>query len=296
VESSPLRHRLLLLTAAFLFSTGGAAFKATTLNAWQVAGFRSGIAAVVLIAALPEARRGWSLRIVPVAFAYAATLVTFVMANKLTTSANAIFLQSTAPLYLLFFSPLLLHERIRRADVLFLLGILAGVTLVFLGTQSAVATAPDPRRGNAVALLSGLSYALMLTGLRWLGRQGGSPGLAAAALGNLLACVCALPLALPVRNAVAADIVLLLYLGVIQIGLAYVCLTHGLRHVPAVEATTVLMIEPALNPVWTWFVHGENPGALPIAGGVLILAASLTSVWRRARPAAAAAASAPPAG
>ena len=89
----------------------------------------------------------------------------------------------------------------------------------------------------------------MLVGLRWLGRDGkGTAGLAAATLGNILAFVCALPLALPVHSAGAADIAVLLYLGIVQIGLAYVCLTRALRHVPGLEATTLLMIEPALEP------------------------------------------------
>src|SRR3954451_22727717 len=129
MDSSPVRNRLLLLTAAVLFSTGGAAFKAVTLTAWQVSGFWSGIAAVVLLAAIPETRRRWSWRMVPVAAAYGATLLTFVLANRLTTAANAIFLQSTAPLYLLLLSPLLLHEPIRRADVLYMVVVLGGISL-----------------------------------------------------------------------------------------------------------------------------------------------------------------------
>ena len=125
MASSPLRNRLLLFTAALLFSTGGAAIKAATLTGWQVACFRSGVAAAVLLAVLPEARRAWSWRIVPVAAAYAATLITFVLANRLTTSANAIFLQSTAPLYLLLLSPLLLREPIHRADLLYMAAVVA---------------------------------------------------------------------------------------------------------------------------------------------------------------------------
>lgn len=285
MHSSPLRNRLLLVTAAILFSTGGAAFKAVTLGGWQVASFRSGIAAIVLLAAIPEARRGWSWRIVPVAFAYAATLITFVLANRLTTAANAIFLQSTAPLYLLLLGPLLLDEAIERADIVYMVGVLGGATLFFLGTQSALATAPDPQRGNAIALGSGVSYALMLAGLRWLARHGGNAtGLGAAALGNILACLCALPMALPVRGGHASDLAVLLYLGIVQIGLAYVCLTRAIRHVPAVEATTVLMIEPAMSPVWSWLVHGERPAALPLVGGAVILAASMINTWRRAKP------------
>ena len=80
MDSSPIRHRLTLVAAALLFSTGGAAFKAITLNGWQVACFRSGIAAIVLAAAMPEARRGWSWRMAPVGLAYAATLVSYIRA------------------------------------------------------------------------------------------------------------------------------------------------------------------------------------------------------------------------
>jgi drug/metabolite transporter, DME family len=295
MQSSFLRSRLLLVTSAVLFSTGGAAFKAVSLTAWQVSGFRSGIAAVVLLAVIPEARRGWSWRIFPVAAAYAATLLMFVLANRLTTAANAIFLQSTAPLYLLLLSPLLLHEPIRRSDVLYIVAVLAGISLFLVDTQPALVTAPDPRRGNWIALGSGVSYAFMLAGLRWLGRYTKIPAaLGAATLGNILAFVCALPLALPVANAGATDILVLLYLGIVQIGLAYVCLTRALRDVPGIEATTLLMIEPALSPLWSWLVHGERPGVLPLAGGAVIIAASLVNTWRRALQDGAPAASPPP--
>lgn len=276
------RYRLFLAAAAILFSTGGAAIKAIHLSAWQVASFRSGIAALVLLAALPESRRGWSWRIAPVAAAYAATLILFVVANRLTTAANAIFLQSTAPLFILLLAPIVLHEKVHRGDVLYMLIVLAGVTLFFAGAEKAVATAPDPRRGNAIALASGVTYALMLVGLRWLARHGGaSSGLAATTLGNIFAFLCALPMALPVAHVAAADVGTLLYVGVVQVGLAYVLLTRGIRHVPAVEATTLLMLEPAMNPFWSWLVHGERPGALPLAGGAIILVASALNTWLR---------------
>lgn len=283
MESSPIRNRLMLVAAALLFSTGGAAFKAITLNGWQVACFRSAIAAVVLVVALPEARRGWSWRMVPVGLAYAATLVSFVVANKLTTAANAIFLQSTAPLYLLLLGPWLLREPLRRADVVYLVGVFAGIALFFVGSESAVATAPDPPRGNLIALGSGVVYALMLAGLRWLARDHRSAGLGAAVLGNIFASVCTLPMALPVGSITRSDVLLLVYLGVVQIGLAYILLTRAIRHIPAVEATTVLMIEPAMNPVWSWLVHGETPSPLSLSGGALILAASAVNTWKRAR-------------
>ncbi|MCP5120708.1 MAG: EamA family transporter, partial [bacterium] len=110
--------RIQLVVTAVLFSTGGAVIKATTLTGWQVACFRSGTAAVAVLLLIPAARRHWSPRTVSVGLAYAATMVLYVTSNKLTTAANAIFLQSTAPLYLLLLAPWLLKEKIRRADVL----------------------------------------------------------------------------------------------------------------------------------------------------------------------------------
>ena len=103
-----------VLAAALLFSTGGAAIKACSLTGWQVAGFRSGVAAVALWLLVPGARRQWNWRTLLAGIFYAATLILFVTANKLTTSANAIFLQSTAPLYLLLLGPLVLREPVRR--------------------------------------------------------------------------------------------------------------------------------------------------------------------------------------
>src|SRR3990172_9137079 len=97
--------QLQLLAAAVLFSTGGAAIKACTLSSWQIASFRSVIAAVALFLLLPDARRRWTWRAVAVGAAYAATLMLFVLGNKLTTAANTIFLQSTAPLYILLLGP-----------------------------------------------------------------------------------------------------------------------------------------------------------------------------------------------
>lgn len=284
MESSGVRNRLLLASAALLFSTGGAAIKAASLTSWQVASFRSGVAAVFLIAALPEARRGWRWRIVPAATAYAATLILFVLANRLTTSANAIFLQSTAPLYLLLLGPWLLREPVRRADWICIAAVAAGLVLIFAGAPVAAITAPDPRRGNLFGLASGLTWALTVTGLRWLARAGeGNSATATVAAGNLIGFLVALPMALPVGGAGAGSIAVILYLGVIQIGIAYILVTRAIRHIPAFEATTVLLLEPAMNPVWAWLIHGERPGSWALAGGCVILMATLGNTWRQAR-------------
>src|SRR3954462_1333030 len=109
-ESSPLNSRLLVLAAAALFSTGGAAIKATSLTAWQVASLRSTVAIAALLVLLPRARRRPTASMLAVGVAYAATLILFVVATKLTTAADAIFLQDTAPLYVLLAAPFLLGE------------------------------------------------------------------------------------------------------------------------------------------------------------------------------------------
>lgn len=279
-----LTNRLLLLAAALLFSTGGAAIKACSLGSWQVAGFRSGVAAVAVFALLPAARRGLSWRVLPVATAYAATLILFVTATKLTTAANAIFLQSTAPLYVLALGLLLLHERVRRSDLFFAVAVGAGLGLFFAARQGTLATAPDPGRGNLLALLSGVAWALTIVGLRWLGRRSdGGGAIATVALGNVIACLISLPAALPVPAHPWTDWLLIGYLGLVQIGLAYYCLTRAIGHVPAFEATTLLLLEPALNPVWVWLIHGERPAPLALGGGALILSATLVHTWNESR-------------
>jgi len=277
-----IRHRLEILGAALLFSTGGAAIKATDLTAWQVAGFRSGVAALAVLLLVRSARRGWSRHVLPVGAAYAATLVLFVYANKLTTSANAIFLQSTAPLYVLLLGPLLLREPIRRRDLVFMAAVVLGLLLFFVGAEAPAATAPDPRTGNVLALLSGVCWALTIMGLRWMGsRSEGASALPTVVAGNTMAFLACLPMALPVAAgaAGAADWGVIAYLGVFQIAGAYLLLAAGMRHVPALEASTLLLLEPALNPLWAWLVHGERPGVWSLAGGALILSATIVKTW-----------------
>jgi drug/metabolite transporter (DMT)-like permease len=283
--SKSAKNRLGIFTAAILFSTGGAAIKACSLSSWAVAGFRSGIAAVVLYLVLPGARRGWTRRTLLIGLAYAATLILFVLANKTTTSANAIFLQSTAPLYLLLLGPLVLHEPIRKIDVAVISAVATGAVLLLFGSEATAATAPDPGRGNLLAVISGATWALTLTGFRWLGKHSANndSGAATVIAGNFIAFVVCLPLAIEGVHASPVDIVVLLYLGIFQIGLAYVLLTRSMREVPGLEASTLLLIEPVFNPVWTWIVHGERPGTLALVGGALIIMAAFAGTAWQAR-------------
>ena len=279
------RSRLLILGAALLFSTGGVAIKITSLTGWQVAGLRSGIAALTLTLLIPGWRRWWQPRALAVGVAYAATMILFVIANKLTTAANTIFLQGTAPLYVLLLGPWLLGERTRRNDLLFTTLLFGGMLLFFVGTEPASTTAPAPERGNWLALLAGFSCAMTLLGLRWLGRRDavGSPddvGRAVVA-GNLIACAVCLPLALPILESQPTDWVTVAYLGVFQIGLAYLLLTRGVRHVPALEASLLLLLEPVLNAICAWLVLGELPAPWSLAGCAVIFGATVALTLRR---------------
>jgi drug/metabolite transporter, DME family len=344
--------RIKLIATAALFSTGGAAIKSCALTSWQVAAFRSGIACLAFLAMVPAARRMFTWRELWVGLGYAGSMVFFVQANKLTTSANAIFLQSTAPIYILFLAPIFLHERISRRDLLFLACVGAGVLAFFLDEQRPLDTAPKPELGNLVALASGLTWALTVVGMRWLsssrrlpepaapntrgstrgpygieadqrdpvgdasGRAATSSspwtsdahgratisdrvaaraasdsaeprasGVGAVVAGNALA------FALCIGPALAAPIpadadgnplrkwIVIAFLGIFQIALAYVLLTSALRHVEAFEASVLLLIEPVLNPVWAFLVHGERPGAWALAGGVVIVAATAVKTW-----------------
>lgn len=272
-----LAPRSRILLAALLFSTGGAAIKAVSFSGWQVACLRSAVAAATLWLLLPRARQAFGWRPLLVGIAYAATLVSFVLANRLTTSANTIYLQSTAPLYLLLFGPWLLGEPIRRRDLPVLLAVVLGLLLVVLGADRPSVTAPDPARGNALALASGITYALMLCGLRWLGRDeaGHDRGLAAILTGNLVAALATLPMALPFGGHTGTSWGIVLYLGIFQIGVAFYLVATGLRRVSAFEASVLLLLETATNPLWAWLFLAESPSRLALLGGAVIIGATI---------------------
>jgi drug/metabolite transporter (DMT)-like permease len=277
------------VAAAILFSTGGAGIKVEAFTAAQVSVMRSGIAAIVLWFWLRRLdRRGdlsWSPRALLAGVIYAAMLTLFVSATKLTTAANAIFLQSTAPLYILILAPLVLGERFRARDLVYLAALGVGLVCCFLGRPPATATASNPALGNLLGAASGLVWALTLISLRYVGRsdRSGSSSLPAVVAGNAFACLVALPMALPIPAASAAEWATVVYLGVFQIGLAYLCLAVAISRLPALEISLLLLLEPVLNPIWTWLIRGEDPGRWTIAGGAVILTATAAKILYDAR-------------
>lgn len=263
--------RAQVLAAAALFSTGGAAIKACTLDSYAVAGLRSALAAVVLAIAIPGARRNLSPRVFGVAVAYAATLVLFALSNKLTTAVHAILLQSTSPLYIALLSTWLLGERPAARDLLALGVIGVGMGLLLVSGESASAIASDPALGNTLAAGSGVAWALTVMGLRALSRTSPEVAVSAALSGNLLAAAATLPLATRLLPS-ATELGVVIWLGVFQIGLAYLLLTRALPRVPALTASLLLFLEPVLSGVWAWLVHSELPSPTGLAGSAVILA------------------------
>jgi drug/metabolite transporter (DMT)-like permease len=262
-----------IIVAAVLFSTGGAAIKWCGFGAWQLAACRATLAMLTILVLLPEARRGWSWRTVVVGFAYAATTLLYVQANKHTTAASAIFLQAASPLFILFLAPVLLGEHATRRDIAQMAVMGAGMVLFLLGMDRPSATAPNPALGNVLAAICAVTWAFTLIGYRWIVARGSSVA-AAAVAGNVTAAIVSWVMAQPLVGGRPADWAVVVYLGVCQLGIPYLFLARAVPRVRALEVGLFMLIEPVLNPIWAWLVHGETPGPATLVGGALILGAT----------------------
>jgi drug/metabolite transporter (DMT)-like permease len=258
-----------VLAAALLWSTGGLFIKATALDAYELSFGRSLLAALTV--AYFTRRQGFRVNSVTVVVAalYAALLLLFVMATKLTTAANAIFLQYTAPVYVLIFEPLVFKEKYRRADFLVVAACAAGIALFFVGRLR-----PEEMTGNLLALLSGVCFAAFMLLIR-LPRAGRVNRASSIIYGNLLlAAVCAPAFFRGAHEVTPSDVGSVLFLGVVQIGLAYTLFTRGVeRGVRSLDAALVGYVEPLSNPVWVFLFLGERPSQWAILGGSIIVAA-----------------------
>lgn len=273
-----IRAKLSVVAGALLFSTGGVAIKLSTMSGWQISCLRSLIAAIALGFLVPTLRTTWTWRSFLVAVPYATTFTLYTLANKLTTAANAIFLQDTAPLYILLLGPLLLRERSRAADLGFMAALLLGLGLIFSGVAAPSAMATNPAFGNILGACSGLSWALTLVGLRWLAvraqLQAEHP-MNAIVIGCVLASAVGALFAFPIEEMGAANWLIVGYLGLFQIALAYLLVTQGIRQVSALQASLLLLVEPVCAPIWAWIVLAELPGPLALAGGALVILATV---------------------
>jgi drug/metabolite transporter (DMT)-like permease len=277
---SPLKGRLLVIAAALIWSTGGLAIKLVPLPALGVAFWRSLVSAIFLVVVFRPARARWRHASIATSLIYALMILSFVSATKMTTAANAIFLQYTGPLYVLAFAPFLLKERFRRVDAVAVAIALAGMSLFFVGRLD-----PGALEGNLVAVVAGFFFGLVILFLR---RDAAGDAIPSVIAGNFLAAALAFPFA---RGHLALDgrgILLVLFLGIVQLGISYVLFVRGLAVVPAAEASLLGMLEPMFNPLWAFLGLGERPSAWALLGGAIVLCAVAGRTvfgWRAGDPA-----------
>lgn len=269
------RAILFLLLAALLWSTGGFFIKWVEWNPMAISGGRSAISALVIAFAFRHNLKiTWSPLQLAGAIAYALTVTFFVIANKMTTAANAILLQYTAPVHVALLSAWLLQEHPTRRDWLTIVAVLGGMLLFFFEKMS-----PGNLIGNLCALFTGLTFALFIVLLR---KQRDASPAGSVFLGNVLTALAGLPFMFDSLPS-PAGWVGLIFLGVFQLGLAYVLYTLAISHVTAMEAVLITLIEPVLNPFWVFILMGEIPAWTSLAGGLVIIGSVTTRQMAGAR-------------
>ncbi|HEX2869125.1 MAG TPA: DMT family transporter [Ignavibacteriales bacterium] len=273
-----VEHRksvLYLIATAVLWSLGGVLIKWVSLSALAIAGLRSLIAfAFIMIAFRPK------LRISPIriigGFAYAAVVILFVSANKLTTAANAILLQYTAPIYVALLGHWFLKEKITKTDWISIIMVFCGMILFFLDKLST-----GDMLGNIVAILSGVAFAWLVLLMR---KQKNESPLDSVIWGNLITALICIPFYFN-QSIDEKSWIGLLLLGIVQLGISYVLYAYAIRHVSAIEGILIPVIEPILNPIWVLIFLGETPGFWAIIGGIIVIASltyrSTVQIWNR---------------
>jgi drug/metabolite transporter (DMT)-like permease len=254
-----------VLAAAVLWSTGGMFIKLVSWDALQLSGLRSLFAALVFLAIYKKEIFYFNGFTLINSVFYTGVLILFVMATKLTTAANAIFLQYTAPIYVLFLEPVINKTPFQKINVYTIIVCFTGMILFFVGELS-----PGHLEGNILALLSGMAFAAFLLGMR---KNKKEYQVNTIFYGNLMIFLICLPSILQIENISFSDIWMTSFLGIFQIGIAYAIFSYGLQRVYAIEASLISMIEPVLNPVWVMLGYGEIPSFFAVIGGVIIISA-----------------------
>jgi drug/metabolite transporter (DMT)-like permease len=273
---------LAVAACALLWSTGGLFVKLIQWNPLAIAGIRSVIGGLVILAFLRKPRFTWSFAQVAGAVCYAACMVLFVSANKLTTAANAILLQYSAPLWAAIMGWAFLRERVHALDWAAMAVVIGGMVLFFMDSITL-----GGMQGNLLAILSGVFFAGAMVSFR---AQKDGSSLESILLSHGLTFLVSIPFlfgAWPSWAGLGA----LGILGVFQIGLSSILLTYGVKHVTAVQSLLTAVLEPLFNPIWVFLVIGERPGPRAMIGGAVILVAvtvrSVLSLRSAARPVAA---------
>ena len=271
----------LLLLTALGWSLGGVLMKSVDWPPFAVGGGRGLVAAVFLLAVRGRTLRfTWTPLQLGTALAFTGCTILFAAATKLTTAANAILLQYTAPVWVALLGAWLLGERARRADWWTI-----AVTFVGMGVFFYDGLKFNNLTGILLAIASGVSFAVMIVLLR---KQGAGSTIEAVILGNLLGFLIGLPAMCTAPWPDPRSLIALLVLGVVQLGIPYLLYSRAIRHVTALEAVLIPVIEPILNPIWVLLLIGEKPTRLSLLGGAIVLGAvtwrAVASIRRAARP------------
>jgi DME family drug/metabolite transporter len=256
---------LAVFLTAILWSSGGLFIKLISLNAMQLSFFRCLIAAIVFALLFRKKLLVVNGFTFINAIFYAIVLSTFVIATKTTTAANAIFLQSTAPIYVLIFEPIINKTKQERINIITIAVCFIGMIFFFLGEIS-----PGHLEGNLVALLSGITFAAFFLGMR---KNGNEFQQSSIFYGNILVSLICIPFLFDMKPLSLDDIWMVSFLGVFQIAFAYALFSYGLKRILAVEASIISMFEPVLNPVWVLIGYGEMPSFFAAIGGGIIIVA-----------------------
>ena len=259
------RGRILILLAALLWSLAGVFIKLLEIHPLTIVFYRSFFASLVFVPFLKSSQFHFNAAIIISVISYTAAITAFVSANKLTTAANAIVLQYTAPVLVYLFSRLVLGEKISTPNALAL-----AVSMVGVGFISVDSAGEPEMSGVSLALLSGVLFAIYMVNLPQIKR------ISAIYLTWLNNLVCAL-LILPFLKAPLAlssdQLLIVAIMGAVQLGLPYFLFSTGLRTIPLQEAALIALIEPVLNPVWVALIVGEIPSFATLTGGAMILTA-----------------------
>ncbi len=262
----------LMLACASLWSTAGLVLKYIPWNALVIAGTRALFAGLTVAAYLLLRRQRLVVnrRTLLSGAAMCATCTLFVVANKLTTAANAIVLQYTAPVFLLLYSALFLHRRFRRADVLAVAFTLGGIALFFFDQLDV-----GHLLGNFLAMGAGASMGLMFL---LIGDAAPAERFSSILLSEIFTVAIGLPAAFVARTQfTAVPVLLAAALGVFQLGIPYILYALAAAKCPPLACSLLAALEPLLNPLWVLLFYGERPGAFALAGGAVVIAA--ISLW-----------------
>lgn len=266
---------IFVLLAVLLWSSGGLLFKLTTITAYEVNAGRCLLAAITI--GLLTYQKGLKINRFTLlnSLLYALTLSCFAIANKKTTAANAIFLQYTAPIYILVLAPFLLKEKFRGTDLITVALCIGGMSLFFFDSApNTLLTAESQMQGNLFALASGLFFGIYLTLLRHPISLRQNPAVSVF-YGNLIGVLLMLPFIVSSPSVwTNQDYIAVGLLGIFQIGLAYFLFTHGIaKGVRSLDANLIGFVEPLLNPIWVFLFFGERPSGWAIIGGIIIISA-----------------------